>query len=204
MNRRRVLFFNAKREKCNSVSPHVGLAMLAGVLKERGHEVLVVDYQFKHDAPSSEVFIKEFRPDVIGVTLYTATMKEANRILDSAFKFNIPIMVGGPHATLYYDELSQDNRIDYIIRGEAEDIIAEIVENAKHQSESQVIEARLPDPKDLPYSDFTSFFAYKDISVYPLLTSRGCPYNCSFCIVHLVSSRRWRPRNPEDCIKELM
>jgi len=92
VNRRRVLFFNAKREKCNSTSPHLGLATLSVVLKEKGHEVLVIDYQFKHTAPSPEAFVKEFKPDVIGVTLYTATMKEANRILDSVSRFNIPIM----------------------------------------------------------------------------------------------------------------
>jgi radical SAM superfamily enzyme YgiQ (UPF0313 family) len=206
MNRKRVLFFNAKREKCDSTSAHLGLAMLAAVLKEKGHEVLVVDYQFQQNASPPDVFIKEFNPDVMGVTLYTATMKEANKILDIASKFNnsIPLMVGGPHATLYYDELSQDNRLDYIVKGEAENIITEIVENAKHQSESQVIEAKPADIKDLPYPDFTSFFGYNDISVYPLSTSRGCPYNCSFCAVHLISSRRWRSRNPKDCINELL
>jgi len=57
---RRILFFNAKRKKCDSTSPHLGLAMLTAVLKKKGHEVLMVDYQFKHTAPSPESFIKDF------------------------------------------------------------------------------------------------------------------------------------------------
>ena len=38
---------------------------------------------------------------------------------------------------------------------------------------------------------------------YPLLTSRGCPYNCNFCSVPIISSKRFRQRSPADCIDEL-
>jgi anaerobic magnesium-protoporphyrin IX monomethyl ester cyclase len=197
---KKVLFFNAKREKCDSSSPHLGLAMLAAVLKESGNEVLVVDYQFK-PAPSPKEFVEKFKPDVIGVTLYTATMKEADMIIDQISDFNIPLMVGGPHSTLYYMDLI--DRVDYIFRGEAENTIVEIVKNAKIQSKGQIISSEPPEPKNLPYPNFTAFYGYKNISIYPLLTSRGCPYNCSFCVVRLVSTRKWRPREPDDCIKEL-
>ncbi len=64
-NQKRILFFNAKREKCDSSSPHLGLAMLAAVLKENGHEVLVVDYQFKPDAFSPKRFVENFKPDIL-------------------------------------------------------------------------------------------------------------------------------------------
>jgi len=64
--------------------------------------------------------------------------------------------------------------------------------------------AELPDPKDLPSPDFTCFVGYKDITVYPLSTSRGCPNNCSFCVVHMVSSTKWRPRKPDACVMELI
>ncbi|MBM4241943.1 MAG: B12-binding domain-containing radical SAM protein [Euryarchaeota archaeon] len=199
---KRILFFNAKREKCESTSPHLGLAMLAAVLNGKDHEVLVVDYQFKHDAPSPETFINEFKPDVIGLTLYTATMREAAKIMDVVFKFKIPIMVGGPHATLYYDRL--DDRIDYIILGEAENVIETVVINAKIETKSQIIKTEPPDPKKLPYPDFTSFFSYNDVRNYPLLMSRGCPNDCNFCCVHLISTRKWRFRYPEDCVDELL
>lgn len=201
-NPKKILFFNAKRDKCFSVSPHLGIAMLAAVLKEHGHEVLVVDYQFKHDAPSPETFVKEYNPDIIGLTLYTATVREADKILSEISHFNLPIMVGGPHASLYFEELI--GKVDYIILGEAENVIVNIVENATNQSESQIIQSKPPNPKFLPYPDFTTFYEYKDIVDYPLLTSRGCPYNCSFCLIHIVSTKKWRPRNPADCVQELI
>jgi anaerobic magnesium-protoporphyrin IX monomethyl ester cyclase len=199
---KKILFFNAKREKCDSDSPHLGLATLAAVLKESGYEVLVIDYQFKPNAPSPESFIEDFEPDIVGITLYTATMKEAERIIKQISKFNKPIIVGGPHATLYYNELV--DKANYIIIGEAENIIVETVKNANINSKGQIIRSIPPDPKELPFPDFTSFFGYEDISIYPLLTSRGCPYNCSFCAVRYVSTRKWRPRRVEDCIKEII
>jgi len=203
VGKKRVLLFNAKREKCQAVSPHLGLAMLSGVLTRRGHEVLIVDYQFTHTAPPPTEFVKSFRPDVVGVTLYTATMKEANAVIDEVTKFNLPIMVGGPHAALYHDELAGDTRLDYIVAGEAENVIADVVENARPLEKPQFVRASPPDPKMLPYPEF-SFYGREGMTIYPMQTSRGCPNVCSFCAVHLVSTRKWRPRDPETCVAELV
>ncbi len=129
-------------------------------------------------------------------------MKEAENIIEEISEFNIPIMVGGPHATLYPEDLT--SIADYIIVGEAENVIVDVVNNSKIENEAKLICSEPPDPKDLPYPDFTSFFGYENIYIYPLLTSRGCPYNCSFCAVRFVSTRKWRPRKTEDCIKEVI
>ncbi|MBN1677270.1 MAG: B12-binding domain-containing radical SAM protein [Candidatus Thermoplasmatota archaeon] len=202
-DRKRVLLFNAKREKCDAVSPHLGLAMLSGVLIKRGHEVLVADYQFTHDAPRPREFVADFRPDIVGVTLYTATMKEADRIIGEVSESDLPIMVGGPHATLYHEELAKDTRLDYIVTGEAEDVIVELVEGAERQEVPMLVRASPPDPKLLPFPEFP-FYGRETMTIYPMQTSRGCPHGCSFCAVHLVSTRRWRPREPEVCVSELV
>lgn len=200
--KKKVLFFNAKRTKCEGVSPHLGLAMLSAVLKNAGHEVLIVDYQFKQDAPSPKIFLDDFSPDVVGITLYTATMYEATKIIEVCSEFRVPIIIGGPHVSLYFKELL--DMANYIVVGEAENIILDLVENAQISKKGQIIRSESPDPKKLPFPDFKSFYGHQDIEIYPLLTSRGCPYNCSFCAVHLISTKKWRPKNPEDCIQELI
>ncbi len=201
--RLKVLFINAKRKTCVVSIPHLGLAMLAGVLKKARHEVLIVDYQLRHKAPSIEKFISEFGPDVIGLSMYTATTNECDELLDKVKNSGIPILVGGPHATFYDKELQEDNRIDYVCKGEFEDKIVEVVENAKKEPKVKVVEGSLPDLKKLPFPDFKAFYEYEKIRSYPMTTSRGCPYNCSFCPVYLISQRKWRTREPKDCIKEL-
>ena len=95
MTKKKILLINAKREKCDSVSPHLGLAMLAAVLKKGRHDVLVVDYQFKHRSPSPSVFIRKFKPDVIGLSLYAATMKETEKSVGLCFRSQ----EGGQRAT---------------------------------------------------------------------------------------------------------
>lgn len=200
--KKRILFFNAKRENCDGSSPHLGLAMLASVLTDRGHEVLVVDYQFNPNVPDPGAVFEQFKPDVVGLTLYTATMQEAEKIIEQISYFEVPLIIGGPHATLYTNDLIY--KANYIVVGEAENIIVEIVENASVEDHGQIIRSEPPNPKDLPFPNFKTFLGYELIQNYPLLTSRGCPYNCSFCAVRFVSTRKWRSRPPEDCIKELI
>ena len=72
---KKVLFINPKRRDCKSIVPHNGLAILSGILKKRGHKVLIVDYQLIHDAPEVSTFINDFKPDVLFVGM-TAPKQE--------------------------------------------------------------------------------------------------------------------------------
>lgn len=201
----KILFINPPNSP--SIYPHPGYAMLSAMLKQKGHEVLVADYPFCDYIPAVEKIITNFKPDVVGFSLYTATMgenkKQLDKQIDIVCQFDIPIIVGGPHTLLYSDDLCLDNRLDYIVVGYAEDIIVNLVENAKHEDNPVVILSHPPDPKILPFPNFTSFYDYEKMWIYSLLTSRGCPFNCSFCLNSLLSSKKWRPRDPKNCIEEL-
>lgn len=204
---KRVLLINPKKKKSYFSFPHNGLAILATILKKRGHEVLIVDYAFLFKRKNSDIsyLMKDFKPDVIGISIYTPNEHEAIQLLSSVRQADqfIPIMLGGPHATLYYETLKEDKSIDYIVRGEAELQIIDLVENAKREKKPKIIETdKLVDLGDLPFPDYTTFLGWESIIVYPLMTSRGCPNICSFC-ASFGLSRRWRARKPEECIEEL-
>lgn len=204
--KKRILLLNPRRKTCEVSIPHMGLAILAAILKKRGHEVLVVDYQLIHSAPRIFFFIKRFKPDVIGLSIITANTKEAMELLREirGIDKKIPVLVGGPHVTLYYDNLEKNRDIDYIIIGEAEPVIIDIVENVRRQDNAKIIKPKtIIDPNKLPYADYKSFYKWEHIRSYPIMTSRGCPYRCSFCPVLSLSAKKWRPRDPEDCIREL-
>jgi anaerobic magnesium-protoporphyrin IX monomethyl ester cyclase len=187
--------------------PHNGLAMLATILKKAGHEVMVVDYAFLVDYQYLDIsfFIKTFNPDIIGFSIYTTNANEAQELILKTHNINpkIPIMVGGPHATLYSSVLKKDKKIDYIFIGESELTILGAVENAKKEKAPKIIQTKeLVDVNDLPFPDNRLFYKYETMTHYPIMTSRGCPNQCIFC-ASFGLSRRWRARRVEDCIKEL-
>lgn len=198
---KKVLFIQPWLHTVTSYTPHVGLGMLASVLRKAGHEVLVLDMVIDK-TPVAEV-MKAFDPDMVGITLYTSIVREAYRIADEVLSIKkIPLLAGGPHTKFYYNELIRDGKFNYILQGEAEESIVEVVERAQIQ-EPEVITCPLPDVTTLPLPDFTAFHNYKNIEAYPLLTSRGCPFECSFCEVYALTSRKWRYRPTEQCIEEV-
>jgi radical SAM superfamily enzyme YgiQ (UPF0313 family) len=206
--KKRVLLVNPKRKDVLFTTPHNGLAILAGIIKERGHEVKVIDYAFSFKIKEKDIsfFVNEFKPDIIGISIYTLSAYDVEEIISKLHKNypKIPIMVGGPHATLYTDILEKDKRIDYIFRGEAELTILDIIEKSKKEKKPRVINSKyLVDLDSLPFPDYTSFYDQESMTNYSIMTSRGCPFQCSFCASAGLAYRRWRPKDPEKCIQEL-
>jgi len=202
----KVLLINPKKEDSPFCFPHNGLAQLSSALKQDKNEVLIIDYSFLYNETRDiNYFVDSYKPDVIGISLYTLAFKEGIKIIKKIRKANnnIPIIVGGAHPTLYFEDLEKEKDIDYIVIGEAELIINDLVKYARRQDKPEIVRsAIITDIDNLPLPDFTSFYDYKNILIYPLMTSRGCPFKCSFCASSTIS-RKWRSRDPEKCIEEL-
>ncbi|UCD55974.1 MAG: cobalamin-dependent protein [Candidatus Hydrogenedentota bacterium] len=201
----KALLVNPRVGSTQSLTPHLGLAVLAARLEEAGHTVLVLDYSAERSTPAITHCLEEYHPDFVGITAVTSGAAAVEGFVSQTAAWNRDaiIAVGGPHATLYPEELESVPRLSYIVRGEAEDRIAELVENAVPQSSPHVLACDRPPIQSFPIPSFRSFYNYQNITVYPLLTSKGCPFNCSFCSVHQIASRVWRARRVEDCIEEI-
>lgn len=202
---KRVLFYHPTKGEYDVPIPHLGLASLAAVLKRAGHEVTVYDevlFSPERMPPLAEV-IQQAQPDVVGVSAYTATLDRVIWALGEIRRVSAaPLLVGGPHASLWPEQLAACGA-DYVVIGEAEERIVELVDQARRRSEATVVHCAPPQVTALPWPDYTAFLAAETITTYPLMTSRGCPYRCSFCAVRRITSQRWRPRDPEDCAREV-
>lgn len=179
----------------------------------------------KHEAwQELKRIILEYGPDIIGITAWTtflaSTFKTAE--LCKQTKTDAKIVIGGPHATLKPDEILKNSKhTDFVIRSEGEYVLLDLIDflqgNKKkseipgisykknnriiHNKERQFIENL--DELPLPARHLLIFPGKYNPEDYGLMmTSRGCPYACSYCAT-AIWKRRVRYRSIDNIIKEI-
>jgi radical SAM superfamily enzyme YgiQ (UPF0313 family) len=184
--------------------PPLGLAYLAAVLEQNGVDCDIHDnYLMQWDNERVAELAKDY--DVIGITCLTATSLEAIK-LAKLLKHKY-LICGGPHATLFPQQMVK--YFDCVVVGEGEKVITDIV---KHRLSGIVEGIRtevldglpLPARRKLPMEAYPHKNEFlKADRVYSVNTSRGCPFNCSFCSVRIIWGRTYRSFTPERVRNEL-
>lgn len=103
---------------------------------------------------------------------------------------DVPVVLGGKYPTLCYDHAVRYSGADYVISGPGEKQIFQLMDDLF--SEPQLYEPDINDPDTLPYPAFDSTGKLDQV---PLLTSRGCPFRCSYCASHIFYDK-FRRRDP--------
>src|SRR3989338_132676 len=148
--------------------------------------------------------IREFQPDIIGMYIHTMsfdTAVELSSALKQAYP-EIPQMCGGPHPSVLPETIPPS--FDYVVSGEGEGVILNIVEGRETRRLVPGIQVPLEQMDTLPWPDLNHFWSkpynwglklYGHGEIHPtvsLNTSRGCPFPCKFCGVQEVSGARFR------------
>ena len=196
--------------------PRLGTLILGTIMERRGWQV--------------EVFVEDLRrvdydmvaaSDLVGISTITSTAPRAYAIADRVRAMGVPVLMGGPHVTYLADEALE--HADFVIRGEGESALAAFIDawerdrdfsavpNLSLKEGSRVIHhPMLPMEEDLdaiPYPDFSLLKPepgrLKFTPPIPVQTSRGCPFDCSFCSVTGMFGRKYRFRSTENIIEEL-
>ena len=173
--------------------PLLGPVYLATILKQQGHDVEI--YNENICVPD----YAHLNADLIGISILTSTAKRGYAI---AKKFpREKVIIGGIHASLMPDEALQYAR--QVVVGEAELVISDIVEG--RIKEAIIYGKPVDDLDKLSHPDFSLINGYYPKSlVIPISTSRGCPYDCSFCSVTKMFGRTYRFRSAESIIEEII
>jgi radical SAM superfamily enzyme YgiQ (UPF0313 family) len=214
--------------------PPLGIQTLAPVLRQRGHPVRMFDtchprMKAEHIAQAAAAE----RPAAIALsflstTTYPAVKQMAERLKSQAPE--IPIIVGGPFATVNSDRILKDcPAIDCVGIGEGEELLPDYLNHLadpgsvaglvwRNAREIVRNEPRpvLRDLDQFPYPDRTSlpidYIESLPLDVPAVLsldkfctiqTSRGCPYSCIYCDIPSLSGGRWRCRSPEHVLGEM-
>jgi len=174
---------------------------------------------------------REFEPDVVGFSSlsceHTELAESARRC--KAWNRDCLTVAGGPHASMFGDLLVLIPDIDVVVRGEGERTFVELltawadggdfhaIKGLLFRENGEVVETpprqlepdldSLPPPAwdllDIPsYARCTNMNGILAAAPYmSVLTSRGCPFQCSFC--HRLFGTRFRQRSVENVVAEL-
>lgn len=206
-------------------SEPLGILYLSAVLRRAGHETDFFDLGLEDGV---EAYVEATRPDVIGYSVTTgshALLFEVNRRLKERHDFFA--VFGGPHAT-FFPECVQEEGVDAVCRGEAEEAVVELAgrleeglpvtgvanfwvkqEGRVHRNDVRPLQEDLdalpPPDRDL----LDRYPAYAGLRARRILTARGCPFNCSYCYnkalgeLYRGKGRKLRRRSVEAVMEEI-
>jgi len=176
---------------------YLGPMYISSMLKKHGHEVLL---RIGNKLSDFEQTISQYKPDFVAFSIMSGSHHWALNMATQVKKeFGIPNIFGGPHPTFFPDFVREEG-VDVIVRGEGEEACLEFmncIDKGKdfldinnlwisrnghvHRNEVRALDKDLdeyPFPDRELYSDLKGKI---DINERNLITSRGCPWHCTFC-----------------------
>ena len=193
--------------------PRVGIPTLAAIMKKKGYSC---DLWYTRMSPEERKNLETY--DVVGIGSLSSTIGEAYRLADDLKAKNVTVIMGGPHVSFMPEEGLE--HCDYVVTGEGDAVFPDLIDRLS-KKEKPVARpglsfrnddgsfnhggmAEVVDFESLPSPDFNCTRQNSPFEIPPIVvTSRGCPHNCSFCSVTPLFGRKYRFKTNEQVIEEL-
>jgi anaerobic magnesium-protoporphyrin IX monomethyl ester cyclase len=202
--------------------PCLGIAYVASSLRAAGHEIELLDGKLA-DLTVGEIVtrVRDGRPDLVGITCMTVEYPRAVEIARrlKQDRADLPILVGGAHVNAVGRQaLEEGEGFDYACVGEGEHLACELagaIEQAVDPSGIPGLVSRVggeivtapprPPPADYDALPFPAWDLFRPVDTLPLITHRGCPFQCVFCSHNSGFKPRYRtPANVLDEVEEIL
>ena len=208
--------------------PPLGLMYLASYLREHTNYACgIIDAvaenmnyeQLKHGA-------RAFGPDVVGITSFTFTFYDVLQTAKIVKEVDpkIHVCLGGPHTWLFPDEILSHPEFDSLVIGDGEIAFKELLDRLEqgtsfsdinwalvYREGDRIVKTgkarHIADLDELPFPAFdlldsNKYYATfgKSSTMATIVSSRGCPFRCTYC---QVLDKKYRTRSPENIIQEM-
>ncbi len=212
-----------------SGDPPLGLAYVAAYARQHvpGLEINILDSTFDKGLGLVLEQLRAFQPDIVGIFVDTLMYKNAVEVAAVARGVGAYVIAGGPHATVLPQSLK--SACDAVIQGEGEQAFVEVIENFQRKDKGAAVKSgqeiravecsqRIADLDAIPFPAYDLLDMEKYLSVWgyldsvkvglkgtTMITSRGCPYQCSYCqpTLDALFGPRLRRRSPLNVIEEI-
>jgi len=212
--------------------PPLGLCYIATALEEIGCEVVIVDNYVEslEDEELSRKIIG-LNPDMVGFSVTAInvfSVGPVSKLIKSEIH-DVTIICGGPHTTIMPSDVGKIDDVDYLVIGEGEITITELVNFIRHggtKPESikgimyrdkdksmkysggrplldNLDQLAVPNRKYLDLSKYMREGTTKKTNVMAVSSSRGCPFQCAFCSSSPYWDKRFRARSAVNVVDEI-
>jgi len=203
--------------------PPLGLLYVAAYAEQEGYQVVVRDLAVQR----KKEYIDFKKYDIVGISTDTTRHRQALQLAKKAKANGCTVIMGGPHPGYVDKEILSTNRVDFIVRREGEITFSELVAALqKNNGNFHAIQGisflsndhivRTPprtvmenlDSLPLPARHLIHMDDYRrtklgDRAVTPVITSRGCPFQCAFCSSSHFFGKKVRTRSVASIVNEL-
>jgi len=205
--------------------PHAGIGYLAAVLVENQIPVRVLDMALGYSQDVLLSTLESWKPTLVGITSTSYGFRQAYELIAQVkSRGDHRVVIGGAHSSAIGSQIMAESMVDFAVRGEGEFTLPELcraldsgtseygsIQGLIWRHRDEVVE-NAPRPfnlnlDSLPFPAYELFelekyFGYKDRGL-PVVTSRGCPYQCVFCSIQTTMGRRFRARSAQNVVDEL-
>lgn len=225
---------NISRLDAGSCHP-LGVMYLAAIIKrDMPHvDVKILDLRVQKNPYHPDILRKEiqsYAPEVAGISTLTVEAKNMHDVAGviKSVGRDIPVIIGGPHASSFTEEILGDNNVDVVVKGEGENTFLELlqafefyrdlrgIQGIAFRENGSIIQTMprtaIEDLDALPFPawdllDLEAYTRFKGAGAWggrryiSVFTSRACPYKCNYC--HTNFGKKFYARSPENVVEEL-
>lgn len=204
-------------------APPLGLAYVASFLKQAGCDVRLIDLMFTaRNWQEVKALIEKEAPKWVGISATTPQINEAfiTAEIVKGIDPRIKVVIGGIHASALPQETLGNKNIDILVYGEGEMTMLELVQgkifdvikgifykkdgviikNPCRELVENIDNFPYPLYEDLPIAKYGTDYFGTNLGI---VSSRGCPYQCTYCAANTIHKRLYRKRSTENVMGEI-